>query len=106
MITVSDLKWELRVPDDDTSQDDNISNVLVRIESFVRAYCNNPDMDFSVDPGLDEVVLYIALRALNPETRGRAGLSATGQGISLNYLNDLPDDYKRLLVGYRKIRFT
>jgi hypothetical protein len=106
LITLNDLKWELRLEETDTTQDEDLSRVLARVESYIRTYCNNPDLIFEEHPGLDEVVLYLSTRAASPETRGRGGLASTSQGISLTFLNDLPADYKRILNRFRKIRFT
>jgi hypothetical protein len=106
MITISDLKWELRIASDDFRYDDDLSRNITRAENFIRTYCNNPDLNFADESGLDEVVLYLSTRSSNPETRGRAGLASTSQGISLSYLNDLPEDIKRILNRFRKVRFV
>jgi hypothetical protein len=106
MITLSDLKWELRIGINDDSFDEDLTRIIERSENFIRSYCNNPNLDFSVEGGLDEVVLYLSVRSSNHETRGRAGLASTSQGISLSYLNDLPEDLKRVLNRYRRVRFV
>jgi hypothetical protein len=106
LITIADLKWQLRFPAEDTKEDENLLRVIERVENYIRTYCNNENLVFEDNPGLDEVVLYLCIRALNPETSSRAGLASTSQGISSSFLTDLPEDLKRILLRFRKVSFT
>lgn len=104
MITKEDIKDELRIDVGDTSQDARIDRIIDRQMNYIRNYCNNPDLDFE-DGMLDEVLLYLVIRAVNPETSLRAGKSGDNTGFSVSFLNDLPNDIKKALIPYKRLNY-
>lgn len=105
MITVEQVKRKLNMNLADTSQDAYIQNEIELAQNLIIDYCNNPDIVFSSPSGLDNVVMYLVVRELNPETKLRAGKSAENMGASLSFIDDIPKEFKRVLKKYRRLTF-
>jgi hypothetical protein len=105
MITIQDIKDEFHIEATDTTQDVYYQKVIDRTQASIKRYCKNEDIDFSVELALDDVVLYLCVRAINPDTRLRAGKTNENIGASFAFADDLPTDLKRILKSYRKVSF-
>lgn len=115
MITIEDLKEEFRIDASDTSQDEFLGKILNRVQNYIKGYTNNWNINFDdssdlenfpIDEDLDEIILFLCVRAYNPDTRFRAGKESENMGASITFSKDLPDDYKRILKTFRKLNFS
>lgn len=107
MITVEDVKYELRIPQTDTSKDAYISKIITQSIEKIRAITKNPKLFLDIESAsLDEVLLYFVCQRMNPFTRygSSAGIqSQTVGGHSITHLEDYPKSIKDVLHQYSRV---
>lgn len=81
------------------TDNDNLINVLIQQAiSEAVAYTHNEDTSI-LSPAIIQMVIYKYNRI------GTEGLNSEGySGVSFNYINDYPENIKRILNTHRKIR--
>lgn len=104
MITIEDIKQELRISD--ATEDASIQKTIIRVQEFIKSYCKNSSIDFESSAGLDDLVLYLCVQRLNPETRLRAGKTGENQGFSTSFTDDIPKEYKKALMPFKRLSFS
>ncbi|MGF2618494.1 phage head-tail connector protein [Rossellomorea vietnamensis] len=99
MITVEDVKEYLP-----QEQDALIQKTIDRVKKHLEGYTNNPEL-FAVETvELDDVVLYLVLKRLNPDTKHSQGKTTESIGkVSFTFEKDLPQEIKFLLLKYQRV---
>jgi len=101
-MTLEELKKRLKLPLDDTSQDDYLQIALGDAISFVKQYCRN---DFA-DGLPDDVKQAVAKLVKAFQEDGRVASQSLGDMSKSFFQGGTMNEVHRLLAPYRKVRFV
>jgi hypothetical protein len=81
-----------------------IEKTIKRVEGFLISYTGNKELFRNDEIELEDVVLYLVLARLNPDTKNSQGKTSEGIGnISFSFTDDLPIEVKWVLSNYMKV---
>lgn len=99
MITVEDVQDFL--PEENPTL---IEKTIKRVQGYLVSYTNNKDLFLEDDIALEDIVLMLVLRRLNPDTKHSAGKKGESFGdISFTFAEDLPEEVKFALLPYQRV---
>jgi Phage gp6-like head-tail connector protein len=101
LMTLDELKIRLKIPKNDTSQDEYLKVALEDAIDFVKQYCNQ-----SFDEGLPPAVKQAVAKLVKAYQENSNLASMSIDGMSKTFFEGgTMNEVKRLLKPYRKVRF-
>ncbi|WPZ17795.1 head-tail connector protein [Geobacillus subterraneus] len=101
-MTLEELKTRLKIPMEDTSQDDYLQAALEDAISYVKEYCRNDFVD-GLPSGVKAAVAKL-VKALQED--GRVASQSIGDMSKSFFEGGTMNEVHRLLQPYRKARFV